>query len=577
MNHRSFNILRKNLKKDFNGFQKIKIALLGDSSTQFLVQALKGYGYEIGINFDIFEAEYDQIEHEIYDSNSGIYSSSPEYVIIFQSSEKLLAKYFERDLKEKSSFADDILTDIRNLVDTINSKQKCKIIFFNFGEINDGVFGNFANKLDFSFVRHVRKVNVGLMDLCREYKNLYINDFAILQNHFGYDNILDPKLYITSEVTLSLDFLPVVAKSISDIILSLSGKSRKCLILDLDNTLWGGVIGDDGIENIQIGDLGIGKAFSELQMWAKQLKDRGIILAVSSKNDFETAKNVFDNHPDMVLKYDDIAVFNANWDNKADNIKQIQEILNIGFDSMVFLDDNPFERNLVRQFLPEITVPELPEDPAEYLSYLRSLNLFETSSFSEEDAERTQLYKQEYERNTVRQSFVNEDEYLASLEMVSECKPFDKFSIPRVSQLTQRSNQFNLRTIRYSEDDIKRISESSDYLTISFTLEDKFGNNGLISVIILKKNGEGLFIDTWIMSCRVLKRTMENFVLNSIVDLAVKNNFNKLIGEYLNTAKNKMVRDHYRNLGFEEEGSVWILDTKSYYKKTTFIEKKIES
>ena len=235
------------------------------------------------------------------------------------------------------------------------------------------------------------------------------------------------------------------------------------MILDLDNTTWGGIIGDDGMENIQIGSLGIGKAFSEFQYWIKKLKNRGIIVAVCSKNTESVAKEPFEKHPDMVLRLSDISVFIANWDNKVDNIRQIQSILNIGFDSMVFLDDNPFERNIVRENIPEICVPELPEDPANYLEYLYGLNLFETVSFSNEDSARTKLYQIEAERAKVQKKFTNEDDFLKNLEMVSVIEPFNKFNTPRMAQLSQRTNQFNLRTIRYSEADIERISKSKDY------------------------------------------------------------------------------------------------------------------
>ncbi len=571
---KSFGELKKNLKKDFSSLPVKKIAVLGDTSTQLLVQALKGTGYEEGINFEIFEAEYDQIDHEIFDQESELYTSNPDYVIIFQSSQKLLANYNKSTEEKKKTFAADTLAHISVLINIINSRIKSKIIYFNFAEINDNVFGNFANKLDFSFIYNLRKINLGLMDMSREIKSVYINDINMLQSSVGFERSYDAKLHITADMVFSLEFIPYAAKSTVDIILSLTGKAKKCLILDLDNTLWGGIIGDDGVENIQIGELGIGKAFTQLQLWAKQLKQRGIILAVCSKNDHDVARGAFDNHPDMVLKYEDFAVFQANWDNKAENIKQIQEFLNIGYDSMVFLDDNPFERNLVKSFLPEITIPDLPEDPAEYLNYLSRLNLFETSSYSEEDAGRSDQYRVEFERSQVKKAFTNEDEYLASLEMLSECKPFDVYSIPRVSQLTQRSNQFNLRTQRYSESDVKTIADSDDYLTLSFTLEDKFGHYGLISLIILKKEKDSLFIDTWIMSCRVLKRTMENFVLNIIAETAKGNGFNKLIGEYIPTAKNKMVKDHYTNYGFSESNGLFELVLDNYSPLKTFINRK---
>jgi FkbH-like protein len=245
---------------------------------------------------------------------------------------------------------------------------------------------------------------------------------------------------------------------------------------------------------------------------------------------------------------------------------------------MVFLDDNPFERNMVKTHIPDITVPDLPEDPAEYVNYLRSCNLFETASYTEEDEQRTQQYQEEAQRAIVQQQFVNEDEFLGSLNMLSDVKPFNKFSIPRVSQLTQRSNQFNLRTVRYSEEEVTNITNSDDYITIDFSLEDKYGDYGLISLIILKKQGEALFVDTWIMSCRVLKRGMEKFVLNQIVVQARKHGFKEIIGEYLPTAKNGMVKNHYSDLGFSEvkgDTSLWNLVVASFTDYPTFISIKM--
>jgi FkbH-like protein len=376
---------------------------------------------------------------------------------------------------------------------------------------------------------------------------------------------------------ISIDALPYVATAIINIVAAFQGKFKKCLIVDLDNTLWGGIIGDDGIENIQIGQLGIGKAFTEFQYWIKKLQQRGIILAVCSKNTESVAKEAFEKHPDMTLRMSDISVFAVNWENKADNIRRIQKVLNIGFDSMVFLDDNPFERQIVRENIPGIEVPELPEDPAMYLDFLYGLNLFETISYSKEDANRTLQYQKEAERLAAQESFTNEEEFLKSLQMVSITKPFDAFTIPRIAQLSQRSNQFNLRTIRYTEEDLKQIAASDDYLTLSFTLEDKFGDNGLICAVIMKKMAERkLFIDTWFMSCRVLKRGMENYVLNSMVELAKKKGYFTIVGEYLPTAKNSLVRHHYPQLGFELQENLWKLDIHTYQNKINYINKKLE-
>jgi FkbH-like protein len=274
----------------------------------------------------------------------------------------------------------------------------------------------------------------------------------------------------------------------------------------------------------------------------------------------------------MVLRLEDIAVFIANWDNKADNIRLIQRTLNIGFDSMIFLDDNSFERNMVRENIPEICVPELPEDPADFLEYLYTLNLFETTSFSTEDAERTKLYLIEANRNELHDKFANEEDFLKNLGMVSLVEPYNKFNTPRVAQLSQRSNQFNLRTVRYTEKDIERLSLSKTHITRSFTLEDKFGDNGLICVIVLNKESSNvLFIDTWIMSCRILKRAMENFVLNTIVSIAKENSFTTIKGEYIQTSKNEMVKDLYPNFGFSKKGNYWELNVGTYNYKDNHI------
>jgi FkbH-like protein len=274
----------------------------------------------------------------------------------------------------------------------------------------------------------------------------------------------------------------------------------------------------------------------------------------------------------MVLKLDDIAVFVANWNNKADNIRYIQSVLNIGFDSLVFLDDNPVERSIVRENLPEVVVPELPEDPAFYLDYLLELNLFETASYAESDEQRTKQYQEEASRTIAKQNFTNEEDFLKSLEMYSEISNFNKFNTPRVAQLSQRSNQFNLRTVRYTEDMIEKLIRSDNHICYSFNLVDKFGDNGLISMIILEKQEDSLFIDTWLMSCRVLKRCMESFTLNKIVDEAKKVNVKKIVGEYISTSKNEMVKDHYLSLGFTENNGKWELDVSSYQAKKNFID-----
>lgn len=575
----TFKELKRTLKKDFSGVPTLKACLLGDSATQFLATAIKGMGVERGYNIDLFEAEYNQVERQVLDPTSDLYRHEAKYTIVFQSTHKLLEKYSMMSAEEQARMADDRLDFIR----TICAQIPGYIIYYNYPEIEDTVFGSYANKVQTSFTYQLRKLNYELMNLSQECQNLFICDLCGLQNKFGRDVMFDPTVYVSTEMLLSIDSLPYIASRTMDIICSIEGKFKKCLILDLDNTIWGGVVGDDGWENIQVGHgLGIGKAFTEFQEWVKKLKNRGIIVCVCSKNDEDKAKEPFKMNPEMILKLDDISVFLANWENKADNIRTIQSILNIGFDSMVFLDDNPFERNMVRENVPGVTVPELPEDPGEYLEYLYTQNLFETASYSNADKDRTKQYQVEVKRVTAAKAFTNEADFLKSLNMVSEVKRFDKFNIPRVAQLSQRSNQFNLRTVRYTEDQITDIEQSGKYATFSFTLEDKFGDNGLIAVVILQDISNEvpstLFVDTWFMSCRVLKRGMENFTLNTIVDYARKKGYKKIIGEYLPTSKNGMVKDHYPNLGFEAIEGVeiiqWVLDVEKYKDRECYISTK---
>lgn len=572
---KTFAQLHKNLKKDFSQLAPVRVAVLGDTPTQFLVQALRGAGYEYGYSLEIFEADFNQIAQQVFNASSELYEYKPEIIIIFQATHKLLALYNKLEVDAYKNFAVTGFDSIKNIYAAISQQCAAKIIYYNFPEIDDAVFGSFASKTEMSFLFQLRKLNYELMNFAASNSNLYICDLSTVQNTIGKNAVFSPSMYVLSEMVISMDVLPQIAYRTVDIIAAMKGKFKKCLVVDLDNTLWGGIIGDDGIENIQIGSLGIGKAFTEFQCWIKKLKNRGIIICVCSKNDEKIAKEPFEKHPDMVLRLDDIAVFQANWENKVDNLYTIQKILNIGFDSMVFIDDNPFERNIVQENIPGITVPDMPEDPADYLEYLYSLNLFETVSFSATDTERTRQYQTEAKRNELLKSFANEEEFLQSLQMVSEVTPFNSFNIPRVAQLTQRSNQFNLRTIRYTESDIESIATSGDYFTFTFTLKDKLGDNGLISVIILKKeNDHTLFIDTWVMSCRVLKRGVENFALNEIVALARMNNFDTIIGEYIPTAKNALVKDHYTKLGFTKQDNLYSLPVAGHKEFSTSITKK---
>ncbi len=567
--------LEKNCKKSTDTCTDFySLAILGNCATQHLAKAIKGYAYEEKIALTVFDADYNQIDAQVMDDSSELYQMTPDFTLFWLCTEKLYEAFCQST--NRSDFANQIIMYLEGYWNRVNQQYKTTILQFNFTQIDDRIFGNYGNKTQDSFLFQIRKLNYLLMEKCTQYKNVFIIDIEYLQQIYGEDGIKENKMYYIAKMPLSTKILPEVAKQTIDVIKAMKGKMKKCVILDLDNTLWGGVIGDDGLENIQIGELGLGHAFSEFQMWLKELQKRGIILAVCSKNEEETAKEPFLKHPEMVLHMEDIAMFVANWEDKASNIKRIQDTLNIGMDSIVFLDDNPFERNLVKSMIPDITVPNLPEDPSQYLNYVKSLNLFETSAYSETDKNRTKQYQEEMGRVNLQKQFSSYSEYLESLEMVAEAKPFDKFHFSRIAQLTQRSNQFNLRTIRYTEQEIEQLAKEKEYLTLYFTLKDKFGDYGLISVVIMDKQPENtLFISEWVMSCRVLKRSMEEFILDEIIRTAEEHGFDKVTGEYIRTPKNNMVSELYKKMGFQEVSKDrYKVNIAEYRKHKTSIQKQ---
>lgn len=572
----TFMQLKKLARADISLLPQYKLAVMGDCATQHLATAIRGYGYHMGLGLSVFDADYNQIDAQVMDPGSELYEFQPNAVLIQMCTEKLYKAFCSTPLDRRSSFAEDMFSRISMTWQQINANIRTTIFQCNFPLMDDGGFGQFGNKTQDAFLFQQRKLNFLLMQGCQNIKNVYILDLDAIQAVCGREKFADPKLYYIAKMPICVEILPAVAKQVLDMIQALRGQVKKCVVLDLDNTLWGGVIGDDGLSGIQIGELGTGQAFSDFQCWLKELKNRGMLLAVCSKNNDATAREPFEKHPEMVLRLEDISMFVANWEDKASNIRMIQKTLNIGMDSLVFLDDNPFERNLVRSMIPEITVPELPEDPAMYLHYLRSLNLFETASYSADDSNRTKQYREQAERAVFESSFQSYDAYLEGLDMKAVCAPFDTFHYPRIAQLTQRSNQFNLRTVRYTEAEIEAIAQNDNHICLYFMLKDKFGDHGLISVVILDKQEDStLFVSEWLMSCRVLKRGMEEYIINSIIQTAADHGFRKVIGEYIPTPKNSMIKDLYEKMGFARIGeNRFEAEVSGFPYHTTFITKE---
>jgi FkbH-like protein len=375
----------------------------------------------------------------------------------------------------------------------------------------------------------------------------------------------------------------LVAHQLSKTIGAVKGTAKKCLVLDLDNTLWGGILADDGLETIALGHGAAGEAFVDFQRYLLKLKERGIILAVCSKNEEDIAKEAFLKHPDMVLKLEDIVVFKANWKDKASNIKDIAESLNIGLDSIVFVDDNPAERELVKTVLPMVSVVQMPQDPSDYIDALSSGSYFETVLFSDEDTIRSTYYRSNIERAGFQSQFSDLSDYLRSLDMEMIVGQFDEFHLPRITQLINKSNQFHLTTRRYTESEIGSIGQDKKRAGLYFKLKDRFGDNGLISAVILQKQPDSsMVIDTWVMSCRVLSRGVEEFICSEIISVARQKKCRKVIGKYIPTAKNKLVADLYGRLHFhrinEAQGTtLWELSLNEDSPRYSSFIKKINS
>jgi len=555
--------------------KSIRLAVLADAAIQHLLPLLRVLFARRGVKAEIYEGGYDSVDVEILDAASALYEFKPDIIVILGASEKLKARLYSD--ADRGAFVDTAVSRLTGLWQAVQARCPATIIQGTYVLPSERAFGNYELKVPDSVGSLFAAVNARLVDAARQARHVLLCDLDHLAGEVGRRHWTDETLWHLSKGLCRLDHLPLVAQALVDIALSAQGQFTKCVVLDLDNTLWGGVIGDDGLSGIALGDLDEGEAFVAFQRFLKELKRRGIILAVVSKNEETAARAPFRDHPDMVLREDDIAVFIANWDNKAQNIKHVQQTLNIGLDSMVFIDDNPFERGLVRDLLPDIAIPEMPDDPALFLRAIGNCGLFETASYSSNDAQRARQYREEGLREQMRASATSIDDYLQSLDMIIRIERFKPFNLPRIAQLIQRSNQFNLTTRRHGEAACAAMIDDPATIPLTVTLSDRFGDYGLISVVILTRQRDCLEIETYLMSCRVLMRGVEQFVMNRIFDYAAREGVERVVGRYVATAKNAMVRNFYADFGFQmlsDDGngtSIWALAPSRYIARPAFM------
>lgn len=528
---------------------ELRLGILGDGATQHYSQCVAAALKLRGIWPEIHESEFDAIAQETVDRGGPLFQFRPKAVVLFNCVQKLEERYALS--KHHDGFVEQVLGDMLEVWDRLLAGGVETVLQHNFCLPMFRPFGNFSIGSGHSLLEMVMRINAALTERAQANGAVRIVDTEAQAAFFGKRQWLDERLWCQAKQALSPRFLPPLAKSVSDIIAERIGRSVKCVILDLDNTLWGGILGDVGYDGIEIGEVSnIGLVYQRFQNALLMLRQRGVLLAISSKNDEANVRRVLADHPDMVLRETDFVKICANFDDKVGNIRQIQAVLNISLDSMVFIDDSAFERDFVRTALPELQVPEMPEDPADFLAAMTMWNLFEVGSASAEDSARTAFYQANASRQALQEKASDLPAYLRALGMVAEIRPFDGFTAPRAYQLFQRSNQFNLTTIRYSEAELKTVAEDPDCDTFTLRLQDRLGDNGIVLAVIARAQGEALHVDSLVMSCRVLGRRVEEATLDILAGLARGRGCRRLTGEYRPTAKNAMVAGFYPGLGF---------------------------
>lgn len=570
--------LKKQLLENSCGFIEKNIAILGGSTTNDIKIILELFLLNYGIRPTFYESEYNQFWQDAMFENKELEEFKPDIIYIHTSNRNIIEYPNVGDSKEK---VEELLNKEYQRYETmwknLEQKYNCPIIQNNFEYLYYRILGNQDSVMHYGKTNYINKLNLKFAEYAENNEKFFINDINYQSSLYGLEKWSDQFYWHMYKYALAVSAIPTLSYNVANIIKSIYGKNKKGLVLDLDNTLWGGIVGDDGVENIVIGEeTSEGQVYSEFHNYLKQIKSLGIILNVNSKNDYENAIAGL-NHPDGILRPDDFIIIKSNWNPKSQNMQEIANELNLGVDSLVFIDDNPAERAIINQHIPNVSTPDIGQ-PEKYIEIIDRAGYFEVTNISKDDLKKSEMYKENAERNKMMTSFANYDEYLKSLEMKAKIEHFIPLYMARIAQLTNKSNQFNLTTKRYTQPEIEEVAEDPNYITLYGKLEDIFGDNGVISVVIGHIKEKTLEIDLWIMSCRVLKRDMEYAMMDELVKKAKEKNIEKIKGFYYPTAKNNMVKDFYDLQGFtkieedENGNTIWELDlTKEYKNKNKFI------
>lgn len=568
------------LLKEHESGTPLRIAVLGGSTTSDIVKVLELFLRNRGIIPSFYESEYAQYWSDAVFGTPELDAFKPELVFIHTCSRNIEEKpTVGEDGKSVSEKLEREFARYEKMWSVLSEKFGCVIIQNNFEMPSERLLGNREVGCAFGRIDFITRLNIKLYDYAQTHANFYIHDINYLSAAYGLERWHELRHWHLYKYAMSVSAIPEFAYSLSNIICSVMGKNKKVLALDLDNTLWGGVIGDDGQSGIEIGhETHEGQSYLALQKFVKAHKELGVLLTVCSKNDPENALEGL-NHPDGVLKPSDFTLIKANWNEKSLNLEETAQELNLLPESFVFVDDNPVECDIVKAQVPEIMTINF-EDPEECIRRIDKCGYFEVTNLSADDAKRGEMYAANAQRAAAEKKFASYDDFLASLEMSAVIGEFDPVHIPRITQLTNKSNQFNLTTKRYTQSEMEAVAASPDYIRLCGRLTDKFGDNGIVSVVIGEKRGAELHIDLWLMSCRVLKRGMEYAMINRLVEEAKKAGIETIFGYYYPTKKNAMVKELFGEFGFakisedDAGNTVWKQEVVGYSPKKIFIDIK---
>lgn len=569
---------RRELLADGSKRIKKRIAVLGGSTTNDIIKTLEIFLLSEGIEPEFYESEYNRFWQDAMFENPELKEFSPDIIYIHTSYRNIasfLPFAYETEL-EINAKIDERYAYYEKMWRKLSDVYACPIIQNNFELPPYRLFGNRDFYDIHGGINFINEINKRFSEFANQNQGFYICDINYVASCFGLDKWFDDQAWYMYKYACSLDAIPYLAFNLSHIIKSLFGKNKKVLALDLDNTLWGGVVGDDGVEGIEIGEeTANAECFKAFQEYVKKQKDIGIMLTVASKNDHDNAIAGL-NHPEGILRPEDFIVIKANWETKDRNLANTAAEMDLGIDSFVFADDNPTERALVERSIKGIAVPVM-DNPSDYIRTIDRNGYFEVTNFSADDLKRNEMYKANVKRSELSTEFADYNEYLLSLEMKAEIKAFDPIYIQRITQLTNKSNQFNLTTKRYTQPEIEGVANDGKHITLYGKLSDIFGDNGVVSVVIGEIKNEICNIDLWLMSCRVLKKNMEYAMLDTLVSECKEKGITTIIGNYFPTAKNNMVRDLFADFGFnkiseDENGNTqWSLSVEEYENKNNVI------